>query len=138
MPGPDLLDGPPPTYLPLDHEVERRRAAGDDPGTVAAAHPSASVAWADLAEQALARDEYVAAYAFARTGYHRGLDQLRRHGWKGHGPVPASHEGNRGWLRSVAALSRAAAAIGESEEADRCRQLLIDSDPVAPDVFLPA
>jgi hypothetical protein len=138
VPGPDLLGGPPPTLLPLDAEVERRRAAGDDPATVAAAHPAAPVAWADLAEEALAIDEVVPAYAFARTGYHRGLDQLRRHGWKGHGPVPVAHEGNRGWLRCVAALSQAAAAIGETEEADRCRQLLVDSDPAALDAFLPS
>ena len=30
----------------------------------------------------------ITAYAYARTGYHRGLDQLRRNGWKGFGPVP--------------------------------------------------
>ncbi|WP_425301001.1 DUF3151 family protein, partial [Nocardia farcinica] len=45
-------------------------------------------------------------YAFARTGYHRGLDLLRRNGWKGFGPVPWSHEPNRGFLRSVGALAR--------------------------------
>ena len=43
-------------------------------------------------------------YAYARTGYHRGLDQLRRSGWKGAGPVPWSHEPNRGFLRALAAL----------------------------------
>ena len=32
-----------------------------------------------------ARDT-VEAYAYARTGYHRGLDALRRNGWKGFGP----------------------------------------------------
>ena len=46
----------------------------------------------------------VTGYAFARTGYHRGLDQLRRSGWKGAGPVPWSHEPNQGFLRALGAL----------------------------------
>jgi hypothetical protein len=98
---------------------------------VAAAHPSASVAWAALAEDALADDKAITAYAYARTGYHRGLDQLRRNGWKGFGPVPYSHEPNRGFLRCVAALARAADAIGESDEYARCADLLDDCDPSA-------
>lgn len=98
---------------------------------VAAAHPSASVAWATLAEQALADDKAVTAYAYARTGYHRGLDQLRRNGWKGFGPVPYSHEPNRGFLRCVAALARAADVIGETDENARCLDLLDDCDPAA-------
>ena len=53
-------------------------------------------------------------YAYARVGYHRGLDLLRRNGWKGHGPVPWEHEPNRGFLRCLHALARAAAAIGET------------------------
>jgi hypothetical protein len=77
----------------------------------------------------LDRSETVPAYAFARTGYHRGLDSLRRAGWKGHGPVPGSHEPNRGVLRAFAALARAAEAISEDDEALRMRQLLHDSDP---------
>ncbi len=105
--------------------------AGEKPAIVAAAHPSASVAWASLAEQALAEDQPVAAYAYARTGYHRGLDQLRRNGWKGFGPVPYSHEPNRGFLRCVAALARAAQEIGETPEYARCLDLLDDCDPTA-------
>jgi hypothetical protein len=38
-------------------------------------------------------------------------------------------------LRSVHALGRAAAAIGETDEALRCRQLLVDSDPAAADAL---
>ena len=70
-------------------------------------------------------------YAFARVGYHRGLDALRRSGWKGHGPVPWSHEPNRGFLRCLNALQRAAAAIGETDEAERCAAFLLDCDPAA-------
>jgi hypothetical protein len=89
------------------------------------------VAWAALAEEALADDRAITAYAYARTGYHRGLDQLRRNGWKGFGPVPYRHEPNRGFLRCVAALARAADAIGETEEYQRCLDLLDDCDPAA-------
>ena len=98
---------------------------------MAASHPSASIAWAELAERALEADDAVTAYAFARTGYHRGLDQLRRHGWKGFGPVPYDHEPNRGFLRCVAALARAAQSIGEEDEYIRCLDLINESDPHA-------
>lgn len=126
----DLL-GPPPTRLTGDPEAEEAIAAGDDPTGVAATHPSASIAWAALAERALDAGEPVAAYAYARTGYHRGLDQLRRHGWKGFGPVPYEHEPNRGFLRSVAALAKAAQTIDEEEEYLRCLELIHESDPHA-------
>ena len=117
--------------LPGDRDAEAELLDGESPGIVAAAHPSASVAWALLAEEALADDKAITAYAYARTGYHRGLDQLRRHGWKGFGPVPYSHEPNRGFLRCVAALARAADTIGEPDEYRRCLDLLDDCDPGA-------
>lgn len=126
----DLL-GPDPILLPGDSEAEAELLAGEKPGIVAAAHPSASVAWATLAEEALAEDKAITAYAYARTGYHRGLDQLRRNGWKGFGPVPYSHEPNRGFLRCVASLAHAADTIGETDEYRRCVDLLDDCDPEA-------
>lgn len=126
----DLL-GPDPVLLPGDVDAEAELMAGENPAIVAAAHPAASVVWATLAEDALADDKAVTAYAYARTGYHRGLDQLRRNGWRGFGPVPYSHEPNRGFLRCVAALGRAADAIGETEEYARCLDLLDDCDPSA-------
>ena len=70
-------------------------------------------------------------YAFARVGYHRSLDLLRRNGWKGHGPVPWSHEPNRGFLRCLALLALTAQAIGETDEAERCATFLRDSSPEA-------
>lgn len=126
----DLL-GPEPTLLPGDPAAEAELDAAENPAIVAAAHPTASIAWAFLAEQALRDDQAVTAYAYARTGYHRGLDQLRRNGWKGFGPVPFGHEPNRGFLRCVAALARAADAIGETDEYHRCLDLLDDCDPAA-------
>jgi Protein of unknown function (DUF3151) len=127
----DLLAGPPPTLLPDEPEPRAALAAGTDPATVAARFPTSSVAWAALADRAFADGSVVESYAYARVGYHRGLDALRRNGWKGHGPVPWSHEPNRGFLRALHALARAAAAIGESDEAERCSTFLRDSDPAA-------
>ena len=129
--GKDLLGGPPPTLLPDEAGPRELLASGADAREVAAAHPTSSLAWALLAEDALAREAPVEAYAYARTGYHRGLDALRRAGWKGYGPVPWAHEPNRGFLRALHALGRAAAAIGEVPEAERIRQFLDDSDPAA-------
>ncbi|GAA3051601.1 DUF3151 domain-containing protein [Pseudonocardia yunnanensis] len=125
------LLGPEPTLLPVDPaaaELDR----GVTPEEVAAAYPTSSLAWAVLAERALENALTITAYAYARTGYHRGLDQLRRSGWKGFGPVPWSHEPNRGFLRALATLQRAAALIGETDEAERCLAFLTDSDPAAP------
>ncbi len=45
--------------------------------------------------------------------------------------MPYSHEPNRGFLRCVAALARAAKAIGETDEYQRCTDLLDDCDPAA-------
>ena len=125
------LLGPEPTQLPDRPEQQAAMDAGTDPAALAAEHPDFSEAWAALAERALANDELVAAYAYARTGYHRGLDQLRRAGWKGFGPVPWSHRPNQGFLRALAVLGKAAQRIGETEEYDRCRTFIADSDPAA-------
>ncbi|GAA4697997.1 DUF3151 domain-containing protein [Pseudonocardia yuanmonensis] len=124
------LLGPEPTRLPVD-PAAAALDAGEDPADVAAANPASSIAWATLAENALAEKHTVAAYAYARTGYHRGLDQLRRNGWKGFGPIPWSHEPNQGFLRALGALMRAAEAIGETDEVERIRGFLADSDPAA-------
>jgi Protein of unknown function (DUF3151) len=122
------LLGPPPTYLP-DDPGGAELAAGADPERVASAHPACLAAWAALADAAMARGEVIVSYAFARTGYHRGLDQLRRAGWRGQGPVPWEHEPNRGFLRSLHALGRAAAAISEDDEAERCAAFLREASP---------
>jgi hypothetical protein len=126
----NLLE-PPETLLPENEHGQAALDAGADPADVAAQHPTYSAAWAALAEAALAGGQNITAYAFARTGYHRGLDALRKAGWKGFGPVPWSHRPNQGVLRSISALAKAAQAIGETEEYDRCRQLISDSDPTA-------
>jgi hypothetical protein len=126
------LLGPEPTRLPERPEAQAAADGGTDPAKIVRAYPDFSEAWALLAERALQTGDPVAAYAYARTGYHRGLDQLRRAGWKGFGPVPWSHRPNQGFLRALGALARAADAIGETEEFERCRSFLTDSDPQAP------
>ena len=133
----DLMAGPPPTHLPEDPAVAEL-AAGTPALDVVRAHPESPAAWATLAEQALSDDatDDVTAYAYARVGYHRSLDQLRRNGWKGNGPVPWEHEPNRGFLRALAALARAADRIGETPEAERCATFLRDSSPAAYDTLL--
>jgi Protein of unknown function (DUF3151) len=133
---PNLLPEPPPTLLPTNPAAAAALADADTDARakdVAARFPAYSAAWAWLARQALAAGEPVTAYAYARTGYHRGLDQLRRNGWRGSGPVPWSHEPNQGFLLSLHALGKAADAIGEADEAARCAQFLRDCDPVAAD-----
>ncbi|MCD0452682.1 DUF3151 domain-containing protein [Actinocorallia sp. API 0066] len=127
----NLLGGPAPTLLPDLPEASGLLADGVAPHEVAAKFPAYPLAWAILAEAAYQRGDVVESYAYARTGYHRGLDALRRNGWKGHGPIPWEHEPNRGFLRALAALGRAAAAIGEEDEAERCRTFLRDSSEAA-------
>jgi Protein of unknown function (DUF3151) len=103
--------------------AERRRAAV---AAVAAQDPHCLQAWADLAE--LSADP-IDRYAFARVGYHRGLDALRAAGWRGSGYVRWRHESNRGFLRSLHLLQLAAGAIGEDDEEIRCELFLRQLDP---------
>jgi hypothetical protein len=128
--------GTPDTLLPPDPAGSGLGEATGAEELVAAvrAHPDSSLAWALLAERALAQgtdSADVQAYAYARTGYHRGLDALRKSGWRGAGPVPWEHEPNRGFLRALWALSRAAGRFGEAVEEERCAQFLRDSSASA-------
>lgn len=103
-----------------------------DPAAVAAGYPSCLTAWAALGRVALEAGKPVEAYAYFRVGYHRGLDRIRKAGWRGTGRVPWTHPGNRGFLRSLEGLGAAAAAIGESDEAERCAAFLRDLAPDFP------
>ena len=105
--------------LPAD---QRRDAVA----AVAARDARCLEAWAELAE--LGRDP-IERYAYARVGYHRGLDALRAAGWRGSGHVRWRHEANRGFLRSLHSLELAAAAIGETDEEQRCALFLRQLDP---------
>lgn len=107
-------------------------ADGADPNEVARRYPASSLAWAALSEEAWADGRVVESYAFARVGYHRGLDALRRNGWKGRGPVPWSHEPNQGFLRCLDSLGRAAGEIGEADEVTRIEAFILECDPSMP------
>ena len=110
----NLLGGPPPTLLPDDTDARQELEGGADPYDVARRHPQSSLAWAVLSDAAWNEGRVVESYAFARVGYHRGLDALRRNG---------------GFLRCLIALQRAAAAIGEDDESERCAAFIVDCDP---------
>ncbi|MBB3023053.1 DUF3151 domain-containing protein [Helcobacillus massiliensis] len=139
-PKPELggnLLGPEPTLLPEDgpdEAVSQAFGEGRDLRAIAAEHPTSSLAWAMLADESMLDGDVVAAYAFARVGYHRGLDALRRAGWRGQGPVPADHAPNRGFLQCLVILGRAAEMIGEDDEVARINDFIRDCDPslVAP------
>jgi hypothetical protein len=123
-----MLPAPPQQWTEALASASRRPAEerGAAVTAVARAYPRFLEAWAALAQLA---DDDVQSYAYARVGYHRGLDALRAAGWRGSGYVRWRHETNRGFLRSVEALQRAAEAIGESEEAERCALFLNQLDP---------
>jgi hypothetical protein len=138
-PAVSLTTGPPETVLPPAPpdavaavaaavglpRAERRAALAP----IVAAHPTFLDGWARLAGAA---GDDVEAYAYARVGYHRGLDTLRAAGWRGSGYVRWSHETNRGFLRALEALRAAAEAIGETAEAARCALFLRQLDPAWP------
>ncbi|OUD86514.1 hypothetical protein BC477_00870 [Clavibacter michiganensis subsp. michiganensis] len=93
MTGENLL-GVPETRLADEPEVAARIQDADGHhdtlGAIAADHPQSSLVWALLSDSAYVQGDRIASYAFARVGYHRGLDSLRKSGWKGQGPVPWS------------------------------------------------
>jgi hypothetical protein len=132
----DLMAGPPPTLLPVD-PASASLDDGTPPRDVVRTHPASPAAWAALASAERARGgDPVSVYAYARVGYHRSLDLLRRNGWKGHGPVPWEHEPNRGFLTCLGLLALAARSIGELDEYERCRDFLRDSSPAAYEVLV--
>ncbi len=134
----DLMAGPPPTHLPED-PASRDLAGGLSPRETVRRHPASPSAWAALAVEASSAEgtDAVTVYAYARVGYHRSLDMLRRNGWKGHGPVPWEHEPNRGFLTCLGLLAMTAREIGETDEWERCSDFLRDSSPAAYEALLP-
>jgi hypothetical protein len=123
-----ILDAPPAAITEALEAALQMPAADQKPAVaaVAAGDPRCLQAWATLAELA---ETPIDRYAFARVGYHRGLDALRAAGWRGSGYVRWRHESNRGFLRSLHALEQAAGAIGETEEEQRCALFLRQLDP---------
>ena len=112
-------------------EAERRDPdeRRDAVAAVVAAYPRYLAAWAALGD---AGADTIGRYAAYRVGYHRGLDALRANGWRGSGYVRWNAPGNRGFLRSLRGLGLMAAEIGETDEAERCEQFLLQLDPAGP------
>ena len=128
--------GPPNVVLPeVDSSMQAaldaalntpERDRRDAVARVVAQHPRHLAAWAALGD--VARDA-VESYMAYRVGYHRGLDSLRQNGWKGSGYVRWSAVSNHGFLNCLDGLARTAALIGETDEATRCAQFLLQCDP---------
>jgi Protein of unknown function (DUF3151) len=121
-----VLPEPPPEAEQALVDAMSAPAPGAALASVAACWPRYLAAWAALSDQS---EDPVTAYAFARTGYHRGLDALRAAGWRGSGYVRWRDPTNRGFLRSVDALRRRAGEIGEADEEQRCALFLRQLDP---------
>ena len=114
--------------------LEALERASDTAGVreVAARYPGCLAAWASLGAEAFRAGDAVGAYAYYRVGYHRGLDRIRKAGWRGSGRVPWSHPGNRGFIRALSGLGRTAGFIGEMDEEARCAEFLARLAPDAP------
>ena len=136
-----MSTGLPTTVLPAADAAQRHAIAqaltAHDPAAavaeIVAADPRSLEAWAALGDHA---GGAVSRYAAYRVGYHRGLDALRANGWRGSGYVRWSAPSNHGFLRSLFGLELMAQAIGEVDEAERCRMFLLQLDPsgVPPEV----
>lgn len=128
--------GPPETVIdaePAEARAALAEALAEDESNrrdavagVVARWPRSLDAWARLGD--LGRDT-IESYAAYRVGYHRGLDRLRASGWRGSGAVRWEHPTNRGFLAALAGLASTAAAIGETDEAERCELFLRQLDP---------
>ncbi|MDJ1371193.1 DUF3151 domain-containing protein [Gulosibacter molinativorax] len=121
------LDEEPEVLDDLSHLPREKHALA----AIVEKHPKSSLAWAEAAQREFVDGRILEAYAYSRVGYHRGLDALRKSGWRGQGPIPWSHEPNQGVLRSFWQLRRAAEAIGENDEVERLTALLRDADSEA-------
>lgn len=128
-----LSPDPPDARQALEQALERQAASAEKGRAsledVAAHWPASLASWAELGGAAYRADQVVQAYAYFRVAYHRGLDLIRRSGWRGDGVLEWKHETNRGFLKGLHGLMLSAAAIGEYDEAARCRDFLLDLDP---------
>jgi len=115
--------------LTLDRTA-RKVAIGD----LVAEQPTFIEGWAALATLG---QEPIERYAYARVGYHRGLDALRANGWGGSGLVRWSVLSNRPFLTCLVRLREASRAIGEDAEVGRIDAFLRDLDPDWDDSNLP-
>ena len=119
----------PATELMEKIEKSLRNATKSELEKLASQNPREPFCWAALSATSLDTDSDIVSYAYARIGYHRGLDLLRANGWRGSGYVRVSAFGNRGFLCSLALLRQLAERIGEEDEVQRCSEFLAQLDP---------
>jgi len=126
----NLTNGIPETNLPpesnavlakLEEDINR-----DSLMELVKLDPTSLIVWAHLGKNG--RDT-IESYAAYRVGYHRGLDKLRKNGWRGSGFVRWAHEPNQGFIKCLNGLRLAAKEIGELEEFQRCTDFIKQLDP---------
>ena len=89
-------------------------------------NPESIAIWTQLG---VLSPERMKGYAFFRLAYHRGLDALRKNGWRGSGFVRWEHPSNRSFLRALHGLQILSKEIGDEEEAIRCHHFLLQLEP---------
>ena len=129
--------GPPETVLPpedpeitnlleaaiLIEDISTRRGALNQ---VAEMYPTSINVWKTIA--AYGRDT-MESYAACRVGYHRGLDALRKNGWRGSGYVRWAHPSNQAFLECLSGLQVISEKIEDFEESERCKLFLLQLEP---------
>jgi len=77
----------------------------------------------------ISSSEMMESYSYFRVAYHRGLDSLRKNGWRGSGFVRWEHESNRYFLFALNQLAEISREIGDHAEAERCSLFLRQLEP---------
>ncbi len=90
------------------------------------AYPDSIAIWTQLG---VLSPERMKGYAFFRLAYHRGLDALRKNGWRGSGFVRWEHPSNQSFLRALHGLQMLSKEIGDDEESARCHHFLLQLEP---------
>lgn len=114
----NLLDA----AMQLDDQNLRREKLNQ----VAGRFPSSIEVWKTMGS--CGRD-IIESYAAFRVGYHRGLDALRKNGWRGSGYVRWEHPTNRAFLECLSGLQKASEQIGDFAESERCTIFLLQLEP---------
>ena len=129
--------GPPETVLPSENEaitnlLESAILIEDETNRrleitrIAGMYPSSIQVWKTIAEYG--RD-IIESYAAYRVGYHRGLDALRKNGWRGSGYVRWVHPSNQAFLTCLSGLQAISEQIGDQEESERCFVFVLQLEP---------
>ncbi len=126
----------PETRLPDEDplfEQELKKIRGNEPADkrsklleLASKNPESIGIWCVLG---ISSSEMMESYSYFRVAYHRGLDSLRKNGWRGSGFVRWEHAGNRYFLFALNQLAEISKEIGDHIEAERCSLFLRQLEP---------